>query len=189
MAGEAASAVAASAAGSTAAIEALGNLLKYGVPGLALAIMIVCFVSLHSLQKQALAGTVAAASVAPFERLQKLYLLATVGVFCISTVAPPVLEHYFAKPTVIHTEHKLAFSVSPTHFDPSELEPRLVVAGGGQRIKFENGTAQDLIGGHKTYLLDVDHLVREIDAARFLALQQQLRQAQSKGGHDALVNR
>ena len=188
MAGEAASAASAMADSSASMISALGALLKYGAPGLALAIMIVCFFSLHSLQKHALQGKVSAERVAPFERLQKLYLMASVLVFCISTIAPKMLDYFLDKP-VVNGTHRLAFNISPTSFEREDLAPKVVVAGIGQRITFLNGTAQDTISGDKTYQLDVDKLVREIDAARFLALQTQLRQPPASGGLDALSNR
>jgi hypothetical protein len=185
---ETASVVSANADNTVSLVAALGNLLKYGVPGLALAIIIICFVSLHFLQKQSLMGKVPPETLAPFERLQKLYLFASVGVFCISTIAPRVLDYYFEKAPV-NSVHRLAFNLSPTSFEREDLAPRLVVAGQGLRIAFQNGTGQDKVDGDKTYQLDVDQLVKEISTARYLALQQQLRQPQTTGEHNAFIDR
>jgi hypothetical protein len=185
---EAASAAIGGSSGAEAYINALGNLLKYGVPGLALAIIIVCFVSLHSLQKQSLGGTVPIERIAPFERLQKLYLFVSFAVFCISIIAPPVIDRAFPQQAP-QRKVQLSFALSPTLFDPADLAPTVVDIGGGNDVEFKRGAAHAVIEGDKTYGVNVEKLVKTIDNARFLALQAQLRRDGVQGERGALQNR
>lgn len=165
------------------AVSALGDLLKYGVPGLALAIMIVCFYSLHMLQKQALAGQLDPGRIEPFVRLQRLYLFASVLVFCVSVVAP----HYFKEP--VNMAHRIAFSMSPASFEKDELMPRLVVAG-GMPVPIKEGTGQDTFAGERAYLFDVDKLAREREFYKRYVEQSQLQSSVNReGGHSAQSNR
>jgi hypothetical protein len=187
MAGNAANAVTAIPEQATAFVNALGALLKYGAPGLALAILIVSFISLRGLQKQSLDGKVSSERIAPFVRLQRLYLMVSVGIFVMSIIAPPVLEHFFG-PSV-NVAHKVAFSMSPTRFEPEDLAPRVVVAGGGKLIAFRNGTAEDSVEGDKTYQVDFDGLVKAIGDLRFQYNALQLQLPALLGGDDARGNR
>ena len=163
-------------------IGSVGDLLKWGLPGLALAIIIVSFVSLHFLQKAALAGTTPPEQIAPFERLQKLYLFGSLAMFGVSAIVSPVIEHFF-QPQV--TEHKIAFSLAPMSFDREDLAPRLVIAGPGELIRFKNGTGEDRVSATKSYLFNVDKLVKEISDLRVISGQLHV----AAGGRDAHDNR
>jgi hypothetical protein len=158
-------------------IGSLGDLLKWGLPGLALAIIIVSFVSLHFLQKAALAGTVPPERIAPFERLQKSYLFGSLAIFCVSAIVSPVIEHFFQPQA---TEHTIAFSLAPMTFDREDLAPRLVIAGPGKLISFNNGTGEDRVSATKSYLFNVDKLVKEINDLRAISTQFHA----AAGGHD-----
>jgi hypothetical protein len=167
-------------------ISGLGDLLKWGVPGLALAVMLVCYISVHRLQSQALQGNVTAAVVAPFERLQRLFLFLSFAVFCVSLIVPSVVDWMFPNRKVKDT-HTISFSISPTSFERDDLEPKFVVAGEGRPLILKLGTGRDTIAGDKTYTFVVERLVKEIQDLRFISAQQQQQLAQKVGGVDANV--
>ena len=173
-------------AGTNASVVSdLGGLLQYGVPGLALAVMLVAFFSLHSLQRRALDGTVKPEQVEPFVKLQRWYLLAAVIVFCVSTVAP----RYFKEP--INATHRVAFSVNPVEFDDEKLIPSLVVAGGGTEVPLKRGTGEDTFSGERTYVFSVEPLAKDRDFwKRYVEKYQLLNGAEGKEGtHGPQSNR
>ncbi|HEY1089568.1 MAG TPA: hypothetical protein VGE47_00610 [Burkholderiaceae bacterium] len=175
MPGDAASA-AASLASDGGLIAPLGELLRYGIPGLALAVLILAYFSLRGLQKDALGGRAEPAQIKPFVHLQYAYLAVIVLLVMVTLVGPKFVG------APVNSTHRIAFSVSPTSFERTDLTPRLIVAG-GTRIDFRDGTSQDSVTGDRAYTFDVGPLVREGDFLRAYIREQDLRRA-AAGGQD-----
>ena len=182
-------AVSATVSGDAAALVGpLEGLLKFGVPGLALAIMIVCYVSLQFLQREALAKEIPRSRIEPFERLQKLFLWLSFAIFCVSLVVPPMIGHFFPSRLQSAT-HKVSFSISPTTFERDELAPLLVITGVGQSVPLRLGTGQDTVQADKGYTVVVERLVKEIADLRVVSVQLREELAHTLGGVDAAGNR
>lgn len=163
-----------------ASTEGLGQILQYGAAGLAVIILGFCFQSLRSLQKAALeGGKVTTDQIKPFVLLQCVYVGAAVLVFVIAVLA---------QKAPVNNTHKVAFSMSPAHYDQEDLRPRLVVSGGGERIEFREGTGQDNFSGERSYQLNVEALARSRDYFKSVYELSQVHAA-ANGGHDAKDNR
>ena len=154
----------------------LGDWLKYGPSGLALAVLAVVFYSLRSLQHDALNKDVPEDRVKSIVSLHVVYLFAAVGMFCFAVVG----QRYFVAP--VNNTHRIAFMLSPTRYDSTDLAPRLTVAGGSP-ISFQDGMGKDDFAGERAYQIDVGELVNQNRSLATFYQQWQLH-AQMQGGVD-----
>jgi len=157
-----------------ASVDALGALLRYGPLGANLALLLVAcwaLLSLHSLvgQGKLKRDDLPALARLHYALLGAAVLLATLGYL-------PTLLVRGTSP------HHVAFLLSPTRYESEVMEPRVMVAG-GEPIKFQAGSGQDLVEGERTYQIDVGRLVEHNTYLTNLNSQLQLHAAE-RGGSD-----
>lgn len=164
------------ASGAVSSISALGSLLQYGFPGLALALMILTVYSLRSLQQQALTEGVPIEKIRPFVSLQYAYLVAVV------LLLGATLAVQFLRPDPVNPEHNVAFMLSPTRFESAEVAPRMQAANGG-RVEIRDGVGRDRFAGDRAYQIDLGGLTKQVDDLKLLLLKQGLTHS-AQGGND-----
>ena len=156
------------------------DLLKYGVSGLTVVILLISFGSLRTFQRTAVQKDVTRDYLTRFFWLQCIYVVAAIVMFAITVFAPK-------DPT--NMAHRIAFSLSPSLFEKDDLIPRLVVAGGSP-VAFHDGTGQDTFAGERAYQFSVDGLARDRDYYKNLYVFSQTHASVDQGGgHDAKDNR
>jgi hypothetical protein len=176
----ASAAVALASTGGASLVSGYGDLLKYGVSGLVVVILLISFGSLRTFQRTAAEKDVTKDYITRFFWLQCIYVAAAIIMFVIAVFAP-------REP--VNVAHRIAFSLSPSLFEKDELVPRLVVAGGAP-VAFHDGTGQDTFTGERAYQFSVDALARDRDYYKNLfVLSQTHASVDQGGGHDAKDNR
>lgn len=156
-------------------IPALGDLLRYGLSGLALAVLLVCALSLQGFQRRAIEGRVPAERIRPFVHLQYAQMAVAIVVFVVCVIAP-----HFETP--VNNAHRVAFTLSPASMR-EDVAPRLVVAG-GSRIRFQDGTGHDEFAGDRTYQFDISRLAQQSERMQQFILQRHLAASFNAEGRD-----
>lgn len=163
-------------------IPQLGDLLKYGSIGLALAVVLVLFGSLLVLQRQANVAGRPEDAMAPMERLMKRGMGVIILLFLTSVIGAPMVDRFVTSPA---SKYLVSFSVDPSEIDGDDLLPRLVVSGSGSAIQLKDGTGQDTVDGMRSYSFKVGRLVKEVQRLNRLLMSQQLEfSKEAKNEHD-----